>query len=286
MPIINLNKATLKKSFNLNYNVFFVFTLILIISGCAQMNQIGNELSNQGINIPSLPVQSMKSSGAPENNAVKDMIDGVSSSFSSFVTTDDDMSSVRNYSRTKEYFWSGVLSGILVGAGSNCVYNITKGGGCLDNVGIAAAVGGGLGAAGGWYAASQQNKLENKSLTLEQELNAARLELEQAKLNRETAQRLVARQTQELSTLRAKNLQDHANKKALEKQIKTMEETNEILNKSIERMKSEIAAMEASLAKEMDPAAKEELASVKSKILEEKELLKKEINMLETELLG
>jgi len=286
MPIINSNKAAFKKRFNFNYNIFFAFTLILILSSCAQMDQVVTDLSKQGINIPSLPGQGMESSGVPDNNVVKFMVDGVSSSISSLVTTDDEMSTLRNYSRTKKYIWSGVLSGILVGAGSNCIYNITKGGECLNNVGIAAAVGGGLGAAGGWYAASQQNKLENKSITLEQELNAVRLELEQAKLNREAAQRLVEKQIQELSTLRARNLQDKANKKTLEKQIETMEETNILLKKSIERMDSEIAAMEASLANEKNPTAKVELARVKSKMLEEKELLKKEIDAIETELLS
>lgn len=197
-----------------------------------------------------------------------------------FVEAVDDETTIRTYSRNSSYALQGAAAGIITGVGLNCVTNVTKDKKCLNKVGLAAAIGGGLGGAGGWIVASRQRKLEGESITVDQRINSARLELDQAKRNREAAQRLTSEHITEINKLKNEADSSSSAQRDLEKAVANAKETLGLLQTSNERMNQEIASIESEIEQEKDSAIRTEFASVRTRLIEQKAELQSAIDRL------
>ena len=214
-----------------------------------------------------------------QSSVDKEMIKIVSR-IGNFVEANDDKRTISTYSRSASYALQGATAGVITGIGLNCVTNVTRDKRCLDKVGLAAAIGGGMGGAGGWIVASRQRKLEGESITLDQRINSTRLELDQARRNREAAQRLTSEHVTDINKLKRAADSSSSAQRDLENAIAGAKETLELLQTSNERMKIEITSIEDEIEQEKDSDIRAEFVSVRTKLIEQKVELQNTIDRL------
>lgn len=189
---------------------------------------------------------------------------------------------IASYSRNQKYIVQGAIIGAITGVGVNCIENVTSSDECLDGAALAAAVGGGLGAAGGWIVASRQNEYENQSDALEKKLNSARLELEQARTNRDAAERIVQEHEREIERLTAKTNLSSAERNELKVRLATIQEDNEILLSSIDRLDMEINALQQTINELQQSEARTQFEEIKVSLVTERDTLQGKIDRLKT----
>jgi len=196
----------------------------------------------------------------------------------------DDRSSVQTYAResnTGAFVMQGILIGAGAGVGLNCVKNIVTKDKCLDNAGMAALLGGALGAAGGWYTASENNKYASEADRNEKQLNSARFELEQARQAHEAAVRLVDKRSQQLTLARAEASKNRNKKTELNQAIADARADRASLEKAVVRLDGEMSAIRQHVAVERNQASRREYEKIVVDLEAEKTALDSQIAELD-----
>lgn len=191
-----------------------------------------------------------------------------------------DQEKLEAYSRTGDYVATGTITGLLTGVGANCIANVTREKKCLKNAEIAAVVGGGLGAVGGWFIASEQRKKEGESVELEQQLNSARLELNQSQRMREAAEKISSEQSKEIERLTSEKNKGAQTEAQLAKKIDEAKKTLSLMSSSQVRLSQEINSISQAITIEKDANAKREFTIIRDQMLQESEKVQAAINLL------
>ncbi len=158
-----------------------------------------------------------------------------------------DREKVGVYSRNTKYAIIGGVTTASAAVLTNCVINLTVSNSCLKNAGVAGAAGFVLGAAGGLIAASRQKKYESEAEAQNNKLDAARIELIQAKASRDAASRVVKEHKITIAELRKKKSKSVDEKQRLSDELKLIREDIILFNSSKDRLETEIESLQKNI---------------------------------------
>lgn len=189
--------------------------------------------------------------------------------------------------RTEGYIIEGTLYGATLAAIDACGIDLlinTKQ--CLENAGKNMLVGLTAGAISGYLVATQEEKNRLKAEELQSDIDKARIELAEAIVATEAAQKLTSQRRAELDRLRRDATSNENAKIALEQELKDARGDLESMRKSSIRMNEQIVRIEADREKEANRANRDEFDSTIRELKDQREELDSQIDILDGAVAG